>query len=442
MPVNANTGRASNAGDPAMDSHLTVGDYFLSETNPLATRDQRDAEARAITLLGTPDYQHLRAAVERRWRELAGDAPGPEAWNRFPSLMDECAFAALLKAVAGDPARPVVVRLVMPPHDWFGMSVPGSRFAGGPGADQSYAIIPIDFGTHYRIEGRWIGEPPADHNYTMSANAYFMNSINTLHHDAIEVRDDGSFTLTVGPEEGGVNHLRSFPGAQYLFVRDCRSDWRQAATALRVEALGTPRTRPWTDEQIMVRAQQIALDDAPSMFYWVRLYQGMAPNTPIGPTLTNALGGLVSQTTAFARLILEEDEALVISLDPAGAAFHDVQLNDYWFGSIGDYFGRTASLNNSQALRNADGSVTYVVSRRDPGIHNWLDPNGLRESLFVARWQRLPARESGGPAMDFRLVKLSDLDTTLPRNVVRVNAEERKAQIEARLADYRLRLTV
>lgn len=424
-------------------SRLTVDDYFLSETNPLATRDQRDAEARAIALMETPGYALLRKAIERRWRELAGASPGEEAWNGFPSLMEECAFAALLKAVGGDPARPTVVRVVMPPHDWFGMSVPGSRFAGGPGADQSYAIIPIDFGTRYRIEGRWIGEPPADHNYTMSANAYFMNAINTLQHDAIEVRDDGSFTLTIGPEEGGVNHLRSYPGAEYLFVRDCRSDWRQAATALRVEALDPPRTPPWTDEQVMVRATQIALDDAPNMFYWVRLYQGMEPNRLMGPALTNDLGGLVSQTTALARLILEEDEALIVTASPADAAFHDVQLNDYWFGSVGDYYGRTATLNGAQAIPGADGSVTFVVSRRDPGVHNWLDPNGLRETLFVARWQRVPVTEGGSrPAMAFRLVKLAELDAALPPDAVRVDAEGRKAQIAERIVTYRLRLAV
>lgn len=421
--------------------HLETDDYFLSAANPLATRDQRDGEARALALMETAGYAKLRAAIERRWRELAGDDPDQEAWERFAALMDECAFAAVLKAVGGDPAHPTIMRLVMPPHDWFGMSVPGSRFAGGPGADQSYGIIPIDFGTRYRIEGRWVGEPPADHNYTMSANAYFMNSINTLNHDEIDVRDDGSFTLTIGPREGGTNHLQTFPGAQYLFVRDCRSDWCQAATALRVVALDPPRTPPWTDEQVMVRATQIGLDDAPNMFYWVRLYQGMAPNRLMGPALTNDIGGLVSQTTALAHLILEEDEALIIRADPAGAAFHDVQLNDYWFGSVGDYYGRTATLNNAQTILDEQGTATYVVARRDPGGYNWLDPNGLRQSLFVARWQRLPA---GGPppTMSFKLVKLDALETLLPPNVVRVDAAARETQIADRLAAYQHRLAV
>jgi len=263
----------------------------------------------------------LRAATERRWRELAGDGPSAEAWERFGTLIDECAFAALLKAVAGDPARPTVVRVVWAPHQWFGMDVPGSRFAGGPGADQSYAIIPIDFGTRYTISGQWIGDRPADLNYTLAANAYFMNAINTLQMDEIDADADRRFTLTVGPEAGGRNHIRTFPGAQYLFVRDCRSDWKQSATALRVTALDPPRTAPWDDEQILVRATQIALDDAPNMFYWVRLFQGMEANRLTGPALTDDVGGLVSQTTAFARLVLSPGDVAVITAQPGDAAY-------------------------------------------------------------------------------------------------------------------------
>lgn len=415
--------------------------YFLSPTNALATRDQRDCEGRALALMATPAFAALRKAIERRWRELAGASPTEEAWARFDTLIDECAFAALLKAVAGDPARPVVVRTVMPPHDWFGMSVPGSRFAGGPGADQSYAIVPIDHGTRYRITGRWFGEPPADHNYTMSANAYFMNSINTMQLDEIAREADGSYVLTLGPEDGGRNHLQTRPGAEYLFIRDCRADWRQGATALTVEALDPPRTPPWTDDQVMGRAIQIGLDDAPNMFYWVRLYQGMAPNTLLGPSLTDDVGGLVAQTTSFARIVLAQDEAAVLTAHPGSAAFHDVQLNDWWFGSIGDTFGRTASLTAGQVVPDADGTISYVIAIDDPGVHNWLDPNGLRESLFVARWQRL-ARDTFAPPPSLRIdvVKTAELKRVLPPETKWLNADERAAQIEERLATYRLRL--
>lgn len=422
---------------------LEVDDHFLSATNPLATADQRDLERRAIALMDTAAYARARLATERRWRELAGSSPTKEARNRFQTLLDECAFASLLKALNGDPNHPRVVRIVMPPHEWFGMSVPGSRFGGGPGADQSYAIIPVDYGGRYLIHGRWIGEPPADHNYTLSPNAYFMNSIGTFQHDDLAVGDDARFTLTVGPDAGARNHIRTAPGAQYLFIRCCRSDWRQAATALKVEALDTPRTAPWSDDQVLARAAQLALDDASGMHYWVRFYQNMQPNVVMAPALTDAVGGLVSQTTSFGRIVLADDEALIITVDPAAAAFHDVQLNDYWFNSVGEYYGRTATLNNAQTKLGADGKATYVVSIPDPGVHNWLDPNGLRETLFVARWQRLPRVAGGrGPSISARLIKLGELDRVLSPDVARVNVAQRGAQIEERLATYRLRLAV
>jgi hypothetical protein len=428
---------------PVLAKFLEVDDHFLSAKNTLATADQRDVERRALALTDAPAYRQARAVTERRWRELVGSSPSKEAWSRFQTLIDECAFASLLKAVNGDPNYPRVVRIVMPPHDWFGMSVPGSRFAGGPGADQSYAIIPVDYGGRYLIHGRWIDMPPVDHNYTLSPNAYFMNSIGTLHHDNLVVGDDGRFTLTVGPEPGERNHIQTKPGAQYLFIRCCRSDWRQTATALRVEALNEPRTAPWTDEQVLARAAQIALDDASGMHYWIRFYANMPPNVVTKPNLTDAVGGLVSQTTSFGRIVLAADEALLISINPAGAVFHDVQLNDWWFNSIGDYYGRNGTLNNAQTKLGADGIATYIVSREDPGVHNWLDPNGLSETLFVARWQRLPREGgAGAPSIAAKLVKRQELETVLPADVARVSPQQRRAQLAERLAQYQLRLEI
>ena len=82
-------------------------------------------------------------------------------------------------------------------------------------------------------------------------------------------------------------------------------------------------------------------------------------------------------------------------IDPAGAAFHDVQLNDYWFNSVGDYYSRTATLNNAQTKLRSVMEPRPMYAIPDPGVHNWLGPNGLRETLCVARWQRLP-RVAGG----------------------------------------------
>jgi hypothetical protein len=424
-------------------TRLTTDHYFLSATNPLATADQRDIEALAIRLLEAPAVLQGRKLAEHRWRSFVGDTPDAEAWDRFRTFIDECVFANLLKAVNGDPNHPRLVRLVMPPHEWFGTQVPGSRFGGGPGIDQSYAIVPIDYGGRFELNGRWIEPAPADHVYTLCGNPSFTNVLGHLELSQIEAGKDGSFTITVDPDpaDGRANHIQTKPGAQYLFIRDCRSDWRQAATAIRVRRLDPPTRPPWTETQIAERAAQLLLEDGPAMYVWRRYFETLEPDTLTEPFATGSLGGLVSQMVSFAHVRLADDEAFVFTVDPAGAIFHDVQLNDFWFNAVGDYVSQTSALNNQQSARSADGTITYVLSIRDPGLHNWLDPAGLHEILLVHRWQRLPMTEGvPRPAVSSAMVKFDRLPEVLGASVPRANAAERESQLAERRATFRLRV--
>jgi hypothetical protein len=424
---------------------LATDRYFLSATNPLATADQRDAEAQALRVMALPEFVNGRRMAEHRWRSFVGLDPGPEAWSRFDAFMDECAFGNVLKAVNGDANYPRVVRLVMPPHEWFGMRVPGSRFGGGPGIDQSYAIVPVDYGSRYELLGRWLDPAPADHVYNLVANGSMTNALAQLEYSQLKVGSDGSFTVTIGPDPapGRSNHIQTKPGAQYLFVRDCRSDWRQQATALQVRRLDPATRAPWTEEQMAARAAQLMLDDGPAMYVWMRYFANLETNSFAPPLGTAALGGLPSQMVAFARIEISRDEAFVITVEPAGAAFHDIQLNDYWFNAVGDYVTRTSAFNNAQSAPCPDGSMIYVVSIRDPGVLNWLDPAGLHEALIVQRWQRLPpptAAEKRLPAITGRVVKYNELAAALPPGVPSVDAGGRARQLQERAATYQLRL--
>ena len=153
-----------------------------------------------MALMDSPAYGRARAATEKRWRELAGSSPTEEGWDRFQTLIDECAFANLLKALNGDPNFPRVVRIVMPPHDWFGMSVPGSRF--GAALAQTRATRSFRWITAGDIESMVAGSarrrlttitrcPPTPTSRTRSPRSTITISV---------VDDDARFTLTVGPE--------------------------------------------------------------------------------------------------------------------------------------------------------------------------------------------------------------------------------------------------
>ena len=127
-------------------------------------------------------------------------------------------------------------------------------------------------------------------------------------------------------------------------------------------------------------------------------------------------------------------------MESGDVPFRDIVLQDFWFRSL-DYWNRTSSMNNAQGVPNADGSTTYVVSIHDPGVHNWIDPGGFHKVLLVHRWQGLKrdATSERLPKAKSRMVKLKDLDATLPADMRRVTTEQRKKQLSERLEAFNLR---
>jgi hypothetical protein len=90
-----------------------------------------------------------------------------------------------------------------------------------------------------------------------------------------------------------------------------------------------------------------------------------------------------------------------------------------------------------QMAADRDGRFTYVVAHRDPGIHNWLDTNGLREVIFGHRWQAFPPNHSGEtPTLSVRLVKFAELDAELPPGIQRIDGAGRQEQLARREAGF------
>ena len=101
---------------------------------------------------------------------------------------------------------------------------------------------------------------------------------------------------------------------------------------------------------------------------------------------------------------------------------------------------RQVCLNNTQATANADGTVSYVIARSDPGAANWLDTAGMDDGLAIVRCQAVPAEMTGdGLFRDFRVIKLAAL-AAMP-GLPRVNPEQRRARVAARAGDYNTRVT-
>lgn len=418
-------------------------DYFLSSTNPLATADQKELEARALRIVAMPAVQAGRQRAEARIRTIVGNEGTTEGWDRFPAFMEEWTFSYVVKALIGDPNHPRIAQIFTLPHAWFGLRVPGSRAGGGPGPDQAYQLMPIDYGSRYELIGQR-REPRSSYvAYTLIGNAALTLALVNLEGSDLQVDADGRYRITIGPEpaNGRANHLQTKPGTRYLFIRDCRNDWTETPDARRLHRLDPPTSPPWNDEQVAEFAAEMMVDDVPGMYWWIRVFRNIQTNTMSAPFGSAAVGGLQSQMISFGRVVLADDEAFLVTVTDANAAFRDIVLHDYWFNTIGDYSTHTSTLTAAQSASNPDGTATYVISVRDPGVHNWLDTTGLHAVLVAHRWQGLPTGRDEGlqaPAVRYELVKLAELHSKCP-GLQRVSSAERQRQLQQRRASYDLR---
>lgn len=416
--------------------------YFLSAANPLATIDQRDAEARAIRIFATPA---LRLGVQRAsylWRLAYGVDVCEQAEPMFADAMEEYAFNYLLKAIASDGNFPLAIRLFMPPHKWFARQVPGSRM-GGDNPDNCYRVIGIHHSVRYEIEGRVCDQPPSSLSFTLVSNFGTSKTIQTLDFNDIELNDDRTFTLVVDdqPGNGRINHLRSVPGVKFLFVRDSLQDWNnQTPVALRVKRIDPPDAPPLTDAQIAERAVAAMTDDVYLYYWFTRNFTGKPVNTMTSPMSSGSVGGLVTQASSTGWYKLGPDDAYLIRIDPAGADYCGLVAHDWWFRSA-DSWACSSSLTTAMMHPDGDGCYSAVLSLQDPGIHNWLNPNGLRSILLLCRWQSLPAVQvNNGPSLTVQKVQIQELAKLLPSDTLTVNAQARQQQLEARKTAFNKRL--
>ena len=139
-----------------------------------------------------------------------------------------------------------------------------------------------------------------------------------------------------------------------------------------------------------------------------------------------------AQAYSAGHFELQDDEAILVDLTLAGAAYAIVPITNVW-GGAGDVYGRRATLSTSGAKPNADGSYTFVISPADPGTENWVDAGASHTGCVFFRWIGLPSQDSGHvpPTLKTRVVKLADV----ARNGADRVTPAQRAETLARRAD-------
>lgn len=412
--------------------------------NPIANPDQFAAEQDVRAMLALPVVTKARAQSAMMWRIAHGQEVPVEAEPHFEAAMDEYVANYLFKAATCDPAQPRFVRNFMAPYHWNGADVPGARM-GGDNPDNTYRLAAIAHGGRYRLVARPAGTEPAHASFVLVGNWGTSVSIATTELHRLVRGADGGAIITIDdqPANGRPNHLTTAPHVKFLFVRDSMMDWAtESPLDLAIERLDTPTAAPLSLEECAERAAFRLIEEVPLYFWFSRLSSGQPINRVTTPVKTANLGGLVTQATSISRLQLRPDKAAIYRFDPAGAAYCSLSLLGWWYHSI-DAGARQSSLTAAMASANSDGSITCVVSARDPGIHNWIDNGGFEHVMPLNRWQGLPTAElRDGPVAECQIVDFDQLEDALAPEIDRIDATARVAQLAARIASYDRRISL
>lgn len=409
--------------------------------HPVATEEQHAHERAALELTRHPTVRAAHDRVRDHW--LAAAAPKPSADQRsiFDRAFEEVMFSAAIWSSNQDPLRPKVTTITRLAHRLGDAVVPGSRW-GLDNPDSVYRVIPISGDERYRITGR-VPETRLPENYFTLWDEK-MDTVDVLDGSGLTLESDRTFEIFVDADPAGdrPNHVRSAPAAHEFYIRDVLQDWAvDTPNDLAIERLGGPPARParTLDEQAELTAR-FMLHYANSTLRFNRQAYDKPVNSLDFTIDRDTDGALRNQLYILGHFDLDDEEALVIDVDPGGARYFIAPITNYW-GTTNAIVHRTGSLNQAQAKANADGTLTFVLARHDPGVPNWLDPSDLRDGILTLRWAEFPdGRPSDRVGASCRVVPLATLRDHLPAETPVTGEAERAAQLEQRAAGYLRRL--
>lgn len=222
----------------------------------------------------------------------------------------------------------------------------------------------------------------------------------------IPIDADGSFSIRFGPAkpDAGPGYFALGEGASMLAVREVYSDWAESKGSIRIERVDTIGTAPVEPDLARLRkrygaAGKMLITRVHTWFNFPKwFYLDLPVNTLTAPRLTP--GGLSTQYSSVGHFDLADDQALIITVPKSDAPYQGFQLGSLWYISL-DYVNHQTSLNHAQAQVDPDGLIRMVVSKRDPGIANWIETTGRTRGILQFRWQRTdrPMTEADGPTV-------------------------------------------
>jgi hypothetical protein len=408
--------------------------------NPIATDEQHALERHALELFAHPRIVSTVKEIREYW--LSSVPRSPDMLSCFDRAFEEVMFAAIVWSLNQDPLYPKVITITRLPHQVGGQRIPGTRW-GIDNPDSVYRVIPISGAERYVIRGS-VPENRVTENYFTLWDPK-MGTVDVLDGKTLVLNPDRSFEIFVDSDPKGdrKNHVRSAPHAHEFYIRDVVMDWKkEMINSFSIERLGGKPSRP---PKSLAEELDLAVEYlwkwAKETDRWEAQTAGKPENSFAFTIDRDSDGALRNQIYIMGRFKLPSlDHALVIDVDLGGADYFIAPITNVW-GTTNDIHTRNGSMNRAQSVANADGTLTFVLSPKDPGVWNWIDPCDMKEGTLTLRWAEFKGGKPG-PSLSAKgkVVALSELRSQLPAGTRFVTADERKVQLAERAASYDWRL--
>lgn len=320
---------------------------------------------------------------------------------------------------------------------------------GGPNPDYVYSTTQVDPGGTYQITGyrgtsRFveITQQAADFSRATLDPPKGPPLRETKDLDEFTVAADGSFSVILSAERPGGydgDWWRLDPRACRLLMRKCACDWKNETDArVAISRLDDPG-HDMTAEEFAARFADLPEWIEGRILHEIRLVRYYREHHGIN-VLTKSkwiqtVGGLAKQAYYDGVHEIDDDEALIVEVPlPSEVRYWQILVADDRFATV-DWVNRLSSLNDVQAHVDPDGKLRAVVSRRDPGVWNWLDKAGYPWGIIQMRLYQA----SEHPETTVTKVKVADVARHLPPKTRFVSPAERSAQLAARREAAQLR---
>jgi hypothetical protein len=369
----------------------------------------------------------LGEALIAKWRPGGATEAEVQDMNRLAlSMLSE----GYLCHVYSDPERPAFM-----PHWNYAFN------QGGPNPDYVYSTAEVDGAGTYRISGyrgtsRFVEITQQTWTFLAPSLIEQGGQVQGTHDlDDLELGPDGYFSVILSAERpDGYDGDWWTLGEQTrrLTLRRCSCDWRNEVDArIAIQRLDT-RGADMSPDESARRFSELArwidemIDFDMQLIRYYREHHGV--NVLIRSTKIDKMGGLPRQAYYDGMHEIDDDEALIVETElPREVRYWQFLVGDDRFCTV-DWVNRQSSLNDHQARIDADGRFRAVISRRDPGVPNWLDKADYPWGIIQLRW----FCASDHPDPTVTKVPFDEIRRHLPADTPVVTPEQRREQLDLR----------